>query len=233
MAELFRTPQKGHPRPSRSRRKGKTQEEMQELKQKVAVTTKPNRPFVFDQSTAPGEETQSKIALQATRVYIAKEFLTALAPTEYWHIHFAEWVNKLEHAKPYCIIYNADLTPQEMDNICLAVYKYICFMSTLPDYTDYQLKQSDIITKRLHTPLYNINKCIQWLAQKWPGIQLYLRTGNIYVLGKVPLEALSSREVTLETKSSKGQQETEVAEQFEYTLSEEEDFEVARVEAEK
>ena len=65
MADLFKTPQKGQPRSSRSRRKAMTQEEIQALKQKVAVTPKANRPFVFDQPTAPGEETQRKIVLAA------------------------------------------------------------------------------------------------------------------------------------------------------------------------
>ena len=57
MADLFKTPQKGQPRPSRSRRQAITQEEIEALKQKVAVTTKTNRPFVFDQPTALGQET--------------------------------------------------------------------------------------------------------------------------------------------------------------------------------
>ena len=60
MADLFKTPQKGQLRPSSSRRKAITQEEIEALKQKVAVTTKTNRPFVFDQPTAPGEATQEK-----------------------------------------------------------------------------------------------------------------------------------------------------------------------------
>ena len=43
-----------------------TQEEIEVLKQKVAVTTKASRPFVFDQPAAPGEETQREIVLEAT-----------------------------------------------------------------------------------------------------------------------------------------------------------------------
>ena len=69
MAELFRTPQKGQPRPSRSRRKAMTQEEIEELKQKVAVSTKATRPFVFEKPVAPGEEVQRSITLTATRVF--------------------------------------------------------------------------------------------------------------------------------------------------------------------
>ena len=114
-----------------------TQEEIQELKQKVAVTTKATRPFVFDQPAAPGEETQRKITVATTSEFGRQEFLTPLATKEYWDVNFAEWNSTMEQARTYCRIYSADLTAKEMDNICLAVYKYICFMSTLPDYTDY------------------------------------------------------------------------------------------------
>ena len=176
------------------------------MKQKVAVTAKASRPFVFDKPAAPCEETKRKIVRQAINVFVGKEFLTPLASTEYDNIHFSEWVNKLEEAKQYCIIYNADLTEPEMDNICLVVYKYLCFMSTLPDYTNYQLEESEMITKRLDTPLYNITKGIPWLAQKWPEIQQYLLTGNLYLMGEAPLEAPSSREVTFEPESSDTQQ---------------------------
>ena len=122
-----------------------------------------------------------------------------------------------------------------MDYICLAVYEYICFMSTVPDYTDYQLKESEMITKRLDQPRYNIIKGILWLAQTWPEIQQYLLTGNLYLMGKAPLESPSSREVTFEPEPAKDQQvqESEETEQLEYTLSEEEDLAAARVEAEK
>ena len=51
-------------------------------------------------------------------------------------------------------------------------------------------------------------------------------------MGEAPLEAPSSREVTFEPELSKAQQEIEEAEQFENTLSEEEDIEAGRVEAE-
>ena len=108
-------------------------------------------------------------------------------------------------------------------------------MSTLPDHTNYQLVESEMITKSLDTPLYNITKGIPWLAQKWPEIQLYLLTGNHNLMGRAPLEAPSSGEETLEPESSdtKQSQEWEQEEDYEYTLSEEEDLEVARVEAEK
>ena len=69
MADLFKTLQKGQPRLSRSRRKAMTQEEIDALKQKVAVTTIANRVFVFDQPTAPREETQTKFVLAATTVF--------------------------------------------------------------------------------------------------------------------------------------------------------------------
>ena len=171
MAELFRTPQKGQPRPSRSRRTAITQKEIEKLKQKIAVTSNATRPFVFGQPGAPGEETQRKIRLAATTEFGRQQFITQLALKEYCDVNFAEWYNKMEQARTYCRIYSTDLTPKEMDNICLVVYKYICFMSTLLDYRDYQLKQSEIITKRLDPPLYNITKCIPWLVQKWPEIQ--------------------------------------------------------------
>ena len=73
----------------------------------------------------------------------------------------------MEQAKQYCIIYYTGLIQQEMDNICLTEYNYICFMSILLDYTEYQLKESEMITKRLDILLYNITKGMSWLAQKW------------------------------------------------------------------
>ena len=223
MADLFRTPQKGQSRPSRSRRKVMTNKENEALIQKVPVTTKANRPFVFDQPTVPGEETERKIVLAATSVFGRIEYMTRLAPTEYWDLLFNEWVNKLEKAKQYYIIYNADLTQKEMENICLVVYKYLCFMSTLPDHTNYQSEESEMITKRLDTPLYNITKGIPWLAQKWPEIQQYLLTGNLNLMGEAPLEAPSSREVTFEPECSdtKQTQEQEQEVEYECTLSEE------------
>ena len=66
MADLFKTSQKGQPESSRSRRKARTQREIQELKQTVVVTTKVTRPFAFEQPAAPGEETGRKITLAAT-----------------------------------------------------------------------------------------------------------------------------------------------------------------------
>ena len=77
----------------------------------------------------------------------------------------------MEQARTYCCIYSVDLSPTEMDNICLAVYKHICFMSTLLDYTDYQLKASEIITKSLDTAANNIIPSITWLATKWSEMQ--------------------------------------------------------------
>ena len=127
--------------------------------------------------------------------------MTPRALKEYWDLHFNACVNTMEQAKHYCIIYNADLTQQEMENICLVVYKYLSFMSTLPDYTDYQLEAPEMITKRLDTPLDNITKGIPWLTQKWSDIQQYLCTGNLYLMGERPLGAPSSREVTLEPES--------------------------------
>ena len=78
-----------------------TQDEIEAQKQEVAITPKANRPFVFDQPTAPGEETQRKITLATTTVFGRIEYMISLAPKEYWDLHFNEWVNKLEQAKCY------------------------------------------------------------------------------------------------------------------------------------
>ena len=59
-------------------------------------------------------------------------------------------------------------------------------MSTLPDYTNYSLVESEMITKRLDTLLYNRTKVIPWLVQKWPEIQPYLLTENRYVMEEAP-----------------------------------------------
>ena len=72
----------------------------------------------------------------------------------------------MDQAKQYCIIYNAKLRHKEMENICLVVHKYICFISTLSDYTDYQLEKTEIILRKLDSSLYNITKVIPWIAQK-------------------------------------------------------------------
>ena len=55
------------------------------------------------------------------------------------------------------------------------------------------------------------------------------------MMGEAPLKAPSSREVTFEPEFCKTQreQETKETEQLQYTLSEEEDLEAARMEAEE
>ena len=102
-------------------------------------------------------------------------------------------------------------------------------MSTLPDYTDYQLKESEMITKRLDPPLYNIIKRIPWLVRRCPETQLYLLTGNLYLMGEATGEASSSEEVTFVPEPFKTQQQqgTEETEQLWYTLLGEEDLEAA------
>ena len=158
---MFTTAKKfGQQMAKKGRRKAMTEQEIDELKRKVAVTPKASRPFVFEQPTAPEQEVQRSITLTATRVFGGKKYLTPLASEEYWKINHADWVNKMEQAKTYCIMNNANLTPEEMENICLATYKYICFISTLPDYTEYQLKESDMILRKLDPPVYNILKGI-------------------------------------------------------------------------
>ena len=74
-------------------------------------------------------------------------------------------------------------------------------MSTLLDYADYELEETEIIQRKLDPPVCNIPRGIPWIAQKWPEIQLYLLTGNIYLMGEAPLEAPSSRQVSLKTES--------------------------------
>ena len=96
MADIFETRQQGLHRPSRSRRNAMSQEEIHELKQKVAVTLKAAGPFVIGQPAAPGEEELRRIILQDTSAFVAKNFLTLLASAESWNIHFSDWVNKIE-----------------------------------------------------------------------------------------------------------------------------------------
>ena len=67
----------------KGRRKAMTENEIDELKQKVAVTTKGSRPFVFTQPTAPGKEFQKSITLTAMIVFGGKQYLTPLASEEY------------------------------------------------------------------------------------------------------------------------------------------------------
>ena len=114
MADLFKTHLKGQPRPIRSRRNAMAQEAIEVLKQKVAVTSKTTMPFIFDQPTATGEDTQRKIVLAATTVFSRIEYMTSLAFTEHWDLHFNECVNELQVANQYCIIYNLDLIHKEM-----------------------------------------------------------------------------------------------------------------------
>ena len=107
-------------------------------------------------------------------------------------------------------------------------------MSPLPDYGYYQLEESEMITKRLNGLLYHITRGIPWLVQKWPQIQQYLLTGNLYLMGEARLKATLCREVTFEPEPShtKQSQEQEQEEEYAYTLSVEEDLEAARVEVE-
>ena len=84
MAKLFQTPQKGQQRASRERRKAVTQQEIDELKKKVAVTIKIRRPFVLYQAAAPGEEIQKLIIRIGTNTFENRELLTPPASTTYW-----------------------------------------------------------------------------------------------------------------------------------------------------
>ena len=67
-------------------------------------------------------------------------------------------------------MYNASLTTKEIGNICLVTYMYICFMSTRSDYTEYQVKESEIIIRKLELLVYNPIKGIPWIVLTWPEI---------------------------------------------------------------
>ena len=71
------------------------QENMKELKQTIAYTTKASRPFVFEKPAAPADDVQSSITLTATRVCGGQQFLTPLASEAYWKINHADWVNTM------------------------------------------------------------------------------------------------------------------------------------------
>ena len=120
----------------KGRRNVSTQEVIEERKQTIAVTPNANRPFIFDKPAAPAEEVHRSITVTATRVFVGQQFLTPLASREYWTIKHSECANKMEQGKQYCIIHNATLTTKEIENICLALNKYICFMCTLLHYTE-------------------------------------------------------------------------------------------------
>ena len=66
------------------------QEEIHELKQKIAVTTKANRHFIFDKPTVPGEEVPRSITLTTTRVFESQQYLTPLTSAEYSNINHAD-----------------------------------------------------------------------------------------------------------------------------------------------
>lgn len=93
-----------------------------------------------------------------------------------------------------------------MQNIWLVVYKYICFMSTLADYREYQLKDSEMTVRKSVPPLYYITKGIPGIAQKWPEILQYLLTGNIDQMSEAPCKAPSSREVSCERKGMQAEE---------------------------
>ena len=114
-----------------------------------------------------------------------------------------------------------------MQNIGLVIYKHIRFMSTLADYTDYQLQESEMILRKLDAPLHNITKGIPWIAQKWPGIQLYLLTGNIYLMGEARVEGPSRREILFESESvTKKEAEEEERDILEDSQQEEEEEDI-------
>ena len=88
-----------------------------------------------------------------------------------------------------------------MENICIVLYKYICFMSILLDYADYQVEVPELILRKLDPPLYNITNGMPSIPQKWPQIQQYLLAGNIYQVVEALLEATSRMDVSFEPES--------------------------------
>lgn len=146
----------------KGRRNARTTGEIDELKQKIAVTSTANRHFISDTPAALEEEVQIRITFTAIRVFAALQFLTPLTSEGYCKINHADLVNKMEQAKQYCIIYNAYLTTKEMQTICLVVQKYIGFISTLPHYTKSEVKESAMKVRKLDPALYNITKRTPW-----------------------------------------------------------------------
>ena len=69
---MFSTPKKsGHQMAKNGRRKAMKQEELDELKQRIAVTSRAHRPFIFDKPAAAVEDDQRSMTLTATRVFVA------------------------------------------------------------------------------------------------------------------------------------------------------------------
>ena len=164
---MFPTPKQScQPMAKKGRRNEITLYEIDWLKQTITSTPNAKRPFVFDPPAAPAEEVQKMILLTATNTFGREEYLTQLAPAKFWHINFALWTNKMDQAKEHCIIYKGKLTVKEIENIWLIVCKYICFMSTLPDYTECQLEETEMMLRKLYPPLYNMTTEIPWIARK-------------------------------------------------------------------
>ena len=88
----------------KGRRKAMTQDKIHALQRTIASTPKAKRTFVFDQPAVPGEGVQNIIVLTATNTFGRQEYLTPRAPAKLGHINFAEWTNKMDQAKLYCII---------------------------------------------------------------------------------------------------------------------------------
>ena len=85
-------------------------------------------------------------------------------------------------------------------------------MSTLPDYTEYPLKESDVIIQKLEPAVYNLIKGMPEILQKCTEIQQYLLTGNMNLMGEGPLEATSSREVSFEPEGAQAEESKIVVE---------------------
>ena len=68
--DMFSTTQtSGQQMVKQGSRKAMTEDEIDAWKQTIASTPKAKRPFVFDQSAAPGEEVQKMILLMGTNKF--------------------------------------------------------------------------------------------------------------------------------------------------------------------
>ena len=75
-----------------------TDDEIDTSKQSIASIPKAKRGFLFYQAAAAGEGVQKMLVLTATHTFVRQEYLTPRAPANFWHLNFAEWLNKMYQA---------------------------------------------------------------------------------------------------------------------------------------
>ena len=76
-------------------------------------------------------------------------------------------------------------------------------MSTLLEYIDYQLKDTEMILNQLNTSLYNMTNGILCIVQKWLEIPLHLLTENTNLMGEVCLQVVCSTVQTFDNSAQK------------------------------